>query len=185
MRGPILAALVAFAPASASHADIGSDFETAFQIFLPAGGGDAEFGPDQVIEMVSAIEGHWIPGGYIFSDSVYRSEDAIRSCQTVSFEIVPTGQATFDLLQVTPDGPTGHRVSYSWVTATTFSRSADLDGQLRYIYRDEVDLAEPEDWARVPSSGALHGYANLLMVGPDVLVVQAIQTGPMILTRCP
>lgn len=185
VRAAILTCVLAGVLATSATADVGADFEAAFEIFVPGGNGIEPPAVEAMMDMVAALQGRWMPASVVFGDGVYDAEVAPRACAPIVFEITPTGRLTFDLTQVTDDGPTGHLVSYSWVEGMTFSRSADLDGQLEFLFRDMVDSLGPAVWASALSTDHLHGYAQLHRVGTDVLVISAAQALPVILTRCP
>ena len=185
MRALGLAVLCALGLAPGAQADIAADFATAGAIFAP--NGPETDGPslEPVIEMVAALEGRWLAAGVVFSTDPYDADMAARSCGHVAFQVVPTGRLSFDLLQVSQGEPTGYRVSHAWVGGTSFTRSADLEGQLQFLFGDMVDSLPPSAWSRALQSAHLQGYATLFMAGPDVAIIQGVATPPLILTRCP
>ncbi|WP_323036015.1 hypothetical protein [Pararhodobacter sp.] len=161
-------------------------FSEAFAQVFPNGTADPAQTMGQGLALIPHIAGAWGAADQMFPDGTFDAALWPRYCAASGVIIAPTSAASFTMTQLSRGASTGNVVTYSLVAASTFTRTANLDGLAQQLF-GVGDLREvsPNMLGAMISAPMLHGYAILRMPNPETLVIENVAARPALFLRCP
>lgn len=187
MRRSILGLVAALSlPLCAAAQDTATDVARAMALFYPELRTDPGDYMANGAGRIPAFEGRWIPAQILFPEADYDAGQAAQACDRVAVEIASDGPFAFTLTRMRGGEPTEAVVTYTFAGGTTYSRSADLEGFAAYLFPGkDPETLPPHMLLSALTGPGMNGYALVHLYAPDVLVIEAVQAPPMILSRCP
>lgn len=163
-----------------------ADFNAYFPVLFPGGEAEPLLSREAVIATITLAQGDWMMLNRLMADGVFDPEMLERGCGVSADRLTVTSDFSFDLTSVSRGELTSATVSYTHVNNLTFTKTADVDGIIARLFPDRARFDESDAmFAQILSGPAYHGYSQVRLLSPDLMLIQHMGLMPMLFGRCP
>ena len=186
MRALSLVLAAGLSVAGTAHADMAADYAAAYRSIYGEGEADRMAASLRGLAILAGIEGDWAPADLVSNSPVLDTDRVTRGCEMAGRRVTRDGSMGFTIETVSRGELQGDIVRYAFAGGVHFASLADLDGRFNRLFPNQaIGTFPPERLLGTVITPVNHALTRVTMPGPDVLLLEPVGAGAMILTRCP